>query len=210
MLFAMTPPARAQGFVPECRIQRLAETPALRETTGALGMPPRHLSAEEIERTAECLVPALDRAFAAANDRAIRSVRDWLRMSRSYKASEHGTFLQVFADRRAAPSYVRYEQGAPMTEGAIIIKRAFRVEADGRARAHRIYVMEKMPAGYEPALHDWRFAAYEPNGTPVGETGGRNDARVRFCAECHAAAREQDFLIYVPPAYRIPADATQR
>jgi hypothetical protein len=79
--------------------------------------------------------------------------------------------------------------------------------ADGRARAYRIYVMEKMRAGYEPEPHDWRFAAYGSNGALVGETGGRNDARVRFCAECHAAARAQDFSIYVPPTYRIPVDA---
>jgi len=209
-LLAAAPPAQAQNFEPECRVHRLAKTPAARETMGGLGMPPRHLTSDEVRRTAECLVPALDRAFAAANDRAIRSVRDWLQMSRAYKASEHGTYLQVFANTQAAPSYARYEQGPPMTTGATIIKRAFRVEADGRAHAYRIYVMEKMRAGYEPALHDWRFAAYESNGALVGETGGRNDARVRFCAECHAAARAQDFLIYVPPTYRIPAGSAPR
>jgi hypothetical protein len=196
-------PAAAQDFVPECRVMRLATAPAPRDALGGLGMPPTHLTQAEIERTAGCLATGLDRAFAAVRDRAVLG-KSWTAMSRAYKASEHGTFLQVFADAAAAPSYARYEAGARMGEGATVIKRALRVEADGRARPYRIYVMERMRAGYEPGVNDWRFAVYEPTGALVGETGGQGNARVRFCAECHAAARAQDFLLFVPPAYRIP------
>lgn len=124
-------------------------------------------------------------------------------MSHTYKASEHGTFLQVFAGPEAARSYRQYEEGPVMSQGAVMIKRAFRVEADGRARPHRVYLMEKMKSGYEPRVNNWRFAAYESDGSMVGETGGRNNARVRFCADCHAAARAQDFLIFVAPAFRL-------
>lgn len=195
--------AAAQDFVPECRVARLAGAPAPREALGGLGMPPAHLTQAEIDRSSACLTAAMDRVFAAVRDRAVLG-KGWTTMSNAYRASEHGTFLQVFADAQAAPSYARYEAGARMGEGATVIKRAFRVEADGRARPYRVYVMERMRAGYEPGVNDWRFAAYEPNGALIGETGGQNDARVRFCAECHAAARAQDFLLFVPPAYRIP------
>jgi hypothetical protein len=196
-------PARSQGYVEACRVERLAGTQAARETLGRLGQPPAHLTQTEIEQTAACMATALDRAFAAAGDRALRRVRDWAPMSRSYKASEHGTFLRVYADPLAAPSYARFEDGPRLPQGAVVMKRAMRVEADGRVRPHRIYMMEKMASGYEPGTNDWRFAAYEPNGALVGETGGRDDARVRFCVECHAVARQQDFLIFVPPNFRI-------
>jgi hypothetical protein len=195
--------ATAQDFVPECRVQRLASAPAARSAMGGLGTPPVHLTQADIDRTAACLGPAMDRAFAGLRDRALVG-KVWTPMSNAYRASEHGTFLQVFADAAAAPSYARYEQGPRMAEGATVIKRAFRVEADGRARAYRVYIMERMRAGYEAGINDWRFAVYEPDGALVGETGGQGNARVRFCAECHAAGRAQDFLLFVPPAYRIP------
>lgn len=196
--------AAAQGVVPECRVTRLAGAPAPQEALGGLGMPPSHLTDAEIDRTAGCLAAALDRTLAAVRDRAVAG-KAWATMSSAFRASEHGTFLQVYADAKAAPSYARYEAGARMGEGATVIKRAFRVDADGRARPYRVYVMERMRSGYEPGVNDWRFAVYEADGTLVGETGGRANARVRFCAECHQAARAQDFLLFVPPRHRIDA-----
>jgi len=203
LLLAIALPAHAQNHVDECRVARLAAKPAARDAAGRLGAPPSSLTLAEIEHTAACMAAALDRSFAAVGDAAIRRVRAWAPMSTSYKASEHGTFLRVYANPQAAASYARYEEGPRMPQGAMVIKRSFRVEADGRARPHRIYIMEKMGSGYEPGINDWRFAAYEPNGALVGETGGRDNSRVRFCAECHAAAREQDFLIFVLPKFRI-------
>lgn len=196
--------AAAQGFVPECRVMRLAASPAPQEALGGLGMPPSHLTDAEIDRTAVCLSAALDRTLAAVRDRAVAD-KGWTTMSTAFRASEHGTFLQVYADGKAAPSYARYEAGARMGEGATVIKRAFRVDSDGRARPYRVYVMERMRSGYEPGVNDWRFAAYEADGMLIGETGGRSNARVRFCAECHQAGRAQDYLLFVPPRHRIDA-----
>lgn len=196
--------AAAQGVVPACRVARLAESPAPREALGGLGMPPSHLTDEEVDRTAACLAAALDRTLAAVRDRAVAG-KGWTAMSKAFRASEHGTFLQVYADEKAAPSYAQYEAGARMGEGATVIKRAFRVDADGQARPYRVYVMERMRTGYEPGVNDWRFAAYESDGTLIGETGGRGNARVRFCADCHQAGRAQDYLLFVPPRHRLDA-----
>lgn len=194
--------ANAQTYSAECRIERLTTTPAARNTAGALGNPPEHLNDSEITKTSECLSSALDRALALVRDAAVARTKSWTAMSSGYRASEHGTYLQVFANPQAAGSYALYEDGARMDVGSTIIKRAFRVEIDGRTRPYRIYIMERMPPGYEVKLNDWRFAAYEANGALVGETGGRQNERVRFCAECHQAARTQDFLFFVPPKYR--------
>lgn len=186
-----------------CRVERLARAPAPASAIGGLGKPPEHLTQAEIEAVAACLAPRIARAFAAVDDRAVTG-KSWAAMSRAYKASEHGSFLQVYADPAAAESYRRYEQGARMGAGATIVKRSFRVEADGTARAYRTFAMARMAPGYEAGANDWRFAVYEADGTLIGETGGRGNERVRFCVECHAAARAQDFLLFVPPAYRIP------
>ncbi|MFM7344183.1 MAG: cytochrome P460 family protein [Tagaea sp.] len=186
-----------------CRVERLAASPAPASALGGLGSPPAHLTTAEIEAVADCLRPRIAAAFASVGDRAVAG-KSWAVMSRAYKASEHGMFLQVYADPAAAESYRRYEQGARIGRGGTIVKRSFRVETDGRAAPYRTFVMERMTPGYAPDANDWRFAVYEPDGSLIGETGGQGDARVRFCVECHQAARVQDFLLYVPPAYRIP------
>lgn len=186
-----------------CRVSRLASSPAPESALGGLGQPPAHLTQGEIDAVADCLAPRIARSFAAVADRAVIG-KNWSAMSRAYKASEHGMFLQVYADAAAAESYRRYEQGAPIGQGGTIVKRSFRVEADGRAAPYRTFVMARMAPGYEPGANDWRFAVYEPDGALIGETGGQGNARVRFCVECHEAARAQDFLLFVPPAYRIP------
>lgn len=186
-----------------CRVVRLAAAPVPAAALGGLGMPPTHLTQAEIDAVAACLEPAIERAFAAVADPAVRG-KSWTTMSRVYRASEHGSFLQIYADPAAAESYRNYEAGARIAAGGTIVKRSFRVEADGRAVAYRTFVMERRAPGYEPGINDWRFAVFEPSGALIGETGGRDNARVRFCAQCHEAARTQDFLLYVPPAYRMP------
>jgi hypothetical protein len=196
-----TPPREAaQG----CVVPRLAASPASQILLGDLGMPPGSLRDDEIDATADCLGPDLDAAFARVRDKAVDG-KNWTTMSTNYRASEHGMFLQVYADAAAAPSYRLYEKGARMPIGATLLKRSFRVGADGKAEAFRIFIMTREKPGYAPEANDWRFAVFQPDGTLIGETGGRGDANVRFCIECHRAAHAQDYLLFVPPRFRIDA-----
>lgn len=186
-----------------CRVARLAAAPAPAAVLGSLGQPPETLTAAEIDATAACLAPALDAAVARAEDATIRATRGWRPASRTYIASEHGYFLQVFVNAAAA-DYVRLAEAAPkLPQGAAVLKRSFRVAADGTARVGPVFVMERMAPGYDAAFADWRFAVTTPEGPRMGESGGRDAARVAFCGECHRAARAQDFLFYVPPRYRV-------
>jgi Cytochrome P460 len=186
-----------------CRVARLAAAPVPAGSLGGLGMPPTHVTQAEIDAVAACLAPGLDRAFAAVADPAVRG-KTWVPMSTAYRASEHGMFLQIYADAGAAESYRNYERGARIAAGGTIVKRSFRVEADGRAVPYRTFVMERRAPGHEPGINDWRFAMFEPSGVLFGETGGQDNARVRFCVQCHEAARAQDFLLYAPPSFRMP------
>lgn len=201
-LVACAAPSRETGQ--GCAVPRLAASPAPGILLGDLGMPPGSLRDDEIAAMAHCLGPDLDAAFARVRDKAIDG-KNWTTMSTSYRASEHGMFLQVYADAAAAPSYRLYEMGARMPEGATLLKRSFRVGADGKAEAFRIFIMTRERTGYAPDAHDWRFAVFQPDGTLIGETGGRGDANVRFCIECHRAAQAQDYLLFVPPRFRIDA-----
>jgi hypothetical protein len=186
-----------------CCVARLAAAPAPAAAVGGLGRPPETLTPAEIDATAACLAPALDAAMARAEDATIRATRGWRPASRTYVASEHGYFLQVFANASAA-DYVRLAEAGPkLPQGAAVLKRSFRVAADGTASPGPIFVVERMAPGYDPAFADWRFAVTTPAGPRMGESGGRDADRVAFCGECHRAARAQDFLFFVPPRYRV-------
>lgn len=186
---------------PACRVVRAAGTPTA--ALGGLGHPPMQLSQDEIDAMAACLGSALDAALARAEDATIRATRGWRTISNAYMASEHGMFLQVYANASAAPDYAKAERGARLLPGAAILKRSFRVDMAGNATPGPIFVMERMAPGYDPSSNDWRFAATAPDGPRMGESGGENAPAVAFCAGCHKSARVQDFLFFVPPRFRV-------
>ncbi len=191
----------------QCRIARIAQAhaagrPVEMEQLGGLGNPPMLVTSGEIAATVACLTPALDAAIARAEDATIRATRGWQPMSTAYMPSEHGMFLQVFANA-AAKDYARAERGSRLPQGAAILKRSFRVAADGMATPGPVFVMERMAPGYDASTNDWRFAVTTPDGARVGESGGQDAAKVAYCAGCHQAARVQDFLFFVPPRHRL-------
>ncbi|MCA3261032.1 MAG: cytochrome P460 family protein [Telmatospirillum sp.] len=194
---------RQSAAVEACRVERLRLQPAAASDIGSLGTPPDHLTPTEVAATAACLAPALDAVLASAQDPVLRGAETWAPMSRAYRGSEHGMFLQVYANEAAAASYRRYEQGAAIPLGGTVLKRSFRVAADGKAEPYALFVMERMPQGFSPDTNDWRFALIGPDGRLVGATNGPDDAKVRYCASCHATARRQDFLLFVPPGLRL-------
>ncbi len=201
---ARTQSGGGQGAsVEACRVERLRLQPAAASDIGSLGTPPEHLNAAEVEATAACLAPALDAVLASVQDQVLRGAEAWAPMSKAYRGSEHGMFLQVYANEAAAASYRKYEQGAAIPLGGMVLKRSFRVAADGKAEPYALFVMARMQPGFSPDTNDWRFALIGPDGRTVGATNGPDDAKVRYCAACHATARRQDFLLFVPPGLRL-------
>ncbi len=191
----------------QCRVVRVAAAAAAgrpaapAELGGQPGNPPSVLTGAEIAAVADCLKPALDAALARADDATIRAAGASRPASRTYVASEHGMFLQVFANATGA-GYLAYEKGGRLPQGTAIVKRSFRVAADGTSAPGPLFVMERMTSGYDASTNDWRFAATLPDGQLVGESGGRDAAKVAYCAGCHKSAHVQDFLFFVPPAFR--------
>jgi hypothetical protein len=66
-----------------------------------------------------------------------------------------------------------------------------------------MFLMEKMPAGFNAASGNWKYTMIMPNGAVFGETNGKNSAGMQSCIECHAAvAEDQDHMMFLPEEYR--------
>lgn len=186
-----------------CTIERLAWMPSVPLTMlDALRSPP--LSDEEARLAGECVEASRHANLARSDHPVAREHAAWQPMTVQAYRSEHGSRglnVNIFVDRLAA-GYIKFEDGDPMPVGARIAKASFAVTHDGLVSGGPLFAMEKMPPGFDPGGGDWRYTLIGPDGTLIGETGGRNAEEVRFCFTCHEAARGQDFLLFPAPLYR--------
>lgn len=164
-------------------------------------LPTPVLSDAEAAATGDCLRPGLE-ALAAAGDVPAMQGSSWRRFSTQFFRSEHGRYLEVLGNPLAAEYGRRWEDSIPLPVGAIVKKHSFTVRQSGQVMFGPQFTMEKLPPGTAPQANDWRFALIDGNGVTIGETGGRNSDSVAFCVTCHRSAWRQDFLFFVPPAYR--------
>ena len=66
-----------------------------------------------------------------------------------------------------------------------------------------LFVMEKMPPGFNAKSREWKYTMIMPDGSVFGVTGGADSQNVEFCITCHKkAGEENDHLFFLPPAYR--------
>jgi len=84
----------------------------------------------------------------------------------------------------------------------MIAKDSFVVSPAGSLSGGPLFLMEKMGAGFNEDTGDWRYTMITAGGKLVGTTGGDGDSAVQFCADCHASAEEQDYLFFLPEAFR--------
>ena len=94
----------------------------------------------------------------------------------------HGMLLTTYANDLAHDALTN--GATTMPTGAIIVKENYMPDSTFAAAT----VMHKV-AGYDAQNGDWFWAKYDPNGVP--EDAGR----VAMCAQCHAGARQRDFLM---------------
>ncbi len=122
--------------------------------------------------------------------------------SAPYHASTHGgRFVVNVANTIAASVYGQYERLKRMPTGGIVVKPSFTIGRDGVPKPGPLFIMEKMPKGWNPATMDWRYAMILPDGKTYGVTRGINSKAVTFCHACHRAARA-DALFFLPESYR--------
>lgn len=133
------------------------------------------------------------------------SYRYWRRYNTTpYRSAQHGErYINNYANETAR-DYGRFEAAGVLPVGSILAKDSFAVTARGDVFSGPLFVMEKMPAGFDPPARDWRYTMIMPDGSIFGITGGEGSEKVAFCTLCHGAAgKSRDHLFFVPKALRV-------
>lgn len=121
-----------------------------------------------------------------------------------YKSATHGQrYVNNYANSVAASVYGQFEKVTQMPVGSVLAKDSFKVNKKGKAVAGPLFLMEKMPAGFNADSRDWKYWAVMPNGKVMGVTGGENSKKVEFCAACHnGMGVKTDAMTFLPAKYR--------
>ncbi len=139
-------------------------------------------------------------AYADSGIDVAATYQEWRKYTAlPYLSEPHGRrYLNNYANAKAE-GYGTFGPIEEMPVGAAIAKDSFEVTKRGDVYTGPLFLMEKMPEGFNAASGDWRFTMIRPNGGVFGRTGGPNGERVAFCAECHAqVAGESDYLFFPP------------
>ena len=144
-------------------------------------------------------------AYAKAGLTTVRGYTGWTNMATApYQSDTHGgRYVNNYANKHAAYRYRQFEKAGAMPVGSVLAKDSFVVQSDGQTGPGPLFIMEKMPGGFNQATGNWRYTMLMPNGKVIGMTAGKGAASVAFCNVCHAAvAEEQDYLFFLPDEYR--------
>ena len=184
------------------------------EMSGISGTPDRprrhfrlkHPQALDIERAGaiyELVADALAKGYARSGLTVIEGYRSWPRYNASpYLSSTHGNHYLNNYVNEAGSAYGRFEAAGTLAPGTVIAKDSFSVTGNGGILLGPLFVMEKMPAGFNPVTGDWKYMEIKPDGELIGQTNGPGAERVDYCIGCHLAVEAQDHLYFVPPAFR--------
>jgi len=143
--------------------------------------------------------------YMVSRDPTARRYRGWRRYNLApYRSATHGErFVNNYANGIAA-DYDRLAEVDALPVGSVLAKDSFAVTGHGDVFSGPLFLMQKMPAGFNPPSRDWRYSMVLPDGTFFGVTNGVNSQRVAFCVPCHAAAGdEMDHLFFVPEDNRV-------
>lgn len=152
----------------------------------------------------DCLTGQMRAAYAKSGNATAISYGGWRRYSKvAYQSSTHGgRYVQNYANATAR-AYGAFEKAGVMPTGSILAKDSFGVNGKGNVAVGPMFLMEKVPAGFNAASGNWKYTMIMPNGAVFGETNGKNSAGMQFCIECHAAvAEDQDHMMFLPEEYR--------
>ncbi len=165
---------------------------------------PAEIGPDEAARVYRIAKPSLRAGYeAGAAPHAASGYQGWAQYnSAPYLSATHGNhYINNYAND-IARDYGRFEQAGRLPPGSILAKDSFAVTETRGILLGPLFIMEKMPAGFNYLTGDWRYSQVRPDGTVLGETNGPGAARVEYCIACHLAVEHQDHLYYVPRAYR--------
>ncbi len=161
------------------------------------------LTVAEASAAYDCIRPELRAAYEASGHTVAVNYQGFDRYSFApYVAALHGgRYVNNYANSRGS-SYGRYEDAGVMPSGAVLAKDSFDVSADGGVGVGPLFLMQKMPNGFNEASADWRYTMVLPDGSIYGETNGANSAGVQFCIDCHVVS-SADQMFFLPVDFRV-------
>ncbi len=141
--------------------------------------------------------------YARSGHPAAKAYQKWRRYNTTpYRSASHGQrYLNTYANAKGA-AYGKFEKAGLMPVGTVIAKDSFTVTEKGAVSAGPLFIMEKMPEGFNYVSGDWRYTMIMPDSSIFGETNGENSEAVKFCISCHLAAEQYDHLHFMPNEVR--------
>ena len=180
--------------------------------SGSVEQPRRHfrlknaerLEATEAQRLYTIVKSALAAGYIESGMTVAAEYQGWTKYNTlPYPSVTHGNhYLNNYANTKAL-AYGEYEQAGRLPVGAVIVKDSFAKTETGGILLGPLFVMEKMPAGFNYASGDWKYTLVGPDGLLLGETNGVGSKRVEYCISCHLAAEDTDHLFFVPQDVRV-------
>jgi hypothetical protein len=164
---------------------------------------PQTLDADRAEEIYAIARAAMGVGYPLSGLEVARDYQSWRRYnSAPYLSVTHGNhYLNNYANERAH-AYGEFEGAGRLPVGAIIAKDSFSVTDSGGVLLGPLFVMEKMPQGFNYVSGDWKFTLVRSDGTLFGETNGAGAGRVEYCVACHLARERYDHLYFIPRDYR--------
>jgi Cytochrome P460 len=164
---------------------------------------PAELSNEEAKAIYGNIQEKMARNYASSGVKPARKYQKWQRYNTMpFRSATHGRrFVNHYANPIAS-AYGKYENAGKLPVGSIIAKDSLAVTDDNKILPGPLFLMEKMPAGFNYVSGDWRYTMVMPDGSMFGTTNGVGSDNVKFCIACHLAVEAQDHLYFPPKQYR--------
>ena len=162
------------------------------------------LTTAEAKGAYECLMKEMLAGYAKSGLKMAGFYKDWdIYNNQPYVSDTHGgRFVNNYANA-TAKKYGKFEGSGKMPVSSVLAKDSFAVHANGKMGAGPLFLMEKMPTGFNKGSGNWRYTMVMPDGAIFGVTNGENSAKMQFCIDCHAAvAEDQDSMMLLPDEYR--------
>ncbi len=168
---------------------------------------PKKLTLEEAQTIYDELRKTMGSGYALSDLPAVKEYQRWRRYNTTpYRSASHGQrFLNNYANAKGE-AYGMFEKAGRLPVGAVIAKDSFTVTEKGAVSAGPLFIMEKMPQGFNYVSGDWRYTMIMPDGSIFGETKGENTEAVKFCISCHLAAEKNDHLQFMPNEVRVTVE----
>jgi hypothetical protein len=161
------------------------------------------LTTEQATRLYAQLEDAMARAYAKSGIDAAGAYQGWAKFNTApYRSQTHGErYVNNYANETAR-DYGKFDGGLVLPEGSVLAKDSIGALPGGKAEPGPLFLMEKMPAGFNEESADWKYTIIGPDGTVIGETNGRGNGNVTFCAGCHQAAGPSQ-AFFLPEEFRV-------